>query len=950
MSMLRHAPRLLVALLLLAIPPGVARAEDALDLDAAVPSDPAIAKTGSLPNGLRYMIRPHKRPPGSVSAILHVDSGSVQESREQQGLAHFVEHMAFEGSKNFATGTMAPYFAAQGVTFGRHQNATTSFASTEYSMHLPNHSEDAFRKALLFLSDAARGITFAKDEVEKEKPIILEEFRYRGGLRGRLWRQRAPLILKGSRYAFRQPIGKEETVKAATPDLLRDYHLTWYRPERCTVIVVGDVDPGKAEATIREVFGDWKRPTVAPPKLKMGRLAARDLRIGVFPDPDQHYSQVLLTHTRKRAPLETYGDMRSALVDMLAARLMSARFEYLRMTKSALYSWAWFDHSPLVPGLDMIDCGAGGSANQWISCMREMVHEIARVQRFGFEQDELDRARERLLAAYETPRKSTSADLARGYQRDLRNQRRSVSPAAWERLTRQCLPGITVAEVSQAFKALYDLDHVAIAVSVPMPEEGESPPSEADVLDYYKEARTDKLKSWAERNARLKVASVLDEDPTPAKVGAAKRDKELEVTSWTLANGVRVHTRKLDKPGRVWVRVNLHGGQLEETEKNVGITELAFGSLENDGIAAKGVHPDTMARYLATRQIGIGCSYNPTVVSYDVSTTTGDLTDAMRVLWLLLTKPHVHYSALKDTREYFYGRNWNTRRDPGDMASHLLEYRFSNEDPRWSLPDWPQIEGIDEKAVQAWMERIVLGAPMEVTIVGDVEPKAAEALAAQWFATLPARDEKRQAAMLEKRRVKAWKGPIRVEEKVESHDPASTVLVAWRGVDPGDDADRAALDHAAHILDARLFDELRGEHGLSYNVSARYASDSIEGMGYLVVDLNTAPDKAAKAARVARAVAVRFAKEGPTKAELASVERQWQALLKEQRGEAWTWLGQLGRLHLDGRSTEDLKTLLGHWARVDGARIKRVLARVVKDERMCEIVTIPVPPSKEEDR
>ena len=941
---------LLVALclLLLILPPHSASAKDAIDLEAAVPLDPELSTVGTLPNGMRYWIRPHKRPEGSVSAVLHVDAGSVHEERLQQGLAHFVEHMAFEGSKNFPPGTMAPYFASQGVTFGRHQNATTSFGSTEYRVHLPVYSDEAFQKTLLFLSDAARDITFPKDEVEKEKAIILEEFRYWGDLSGRIWSRRVPLLLKGSRYAFRQPLGNEIIVKKATPLALRTYHQTWYRPERSTVIVVGDIDPKKAEGMIRKTFGDWAKATTPVPKLKMGRLAARGIRVGVFPDPDEHYTQVTITHTRKRRPIKTYGDMRRALVDMLAERMMRARFEYLRATKSALYAQAWMRASTLVPGLDMIECGSTGQSGRWIGCLREVVHEVTRVQRFGFEASELERMREQILAAYDTPTRSTSASLAEGYQRALRQGRRPIAGAHWEKLTRHCLPGITVQEVSQAFRALYDLDHVSIILSVSEPEEGQEPPSEAEVLEYYKEARTDKLKTWTERNARLKVASILDKDPEPGTVAKTERIESLGVTSWLLENGVRVQTRKLDKPGRVWVRTSLHGGQLEETEENVGITELAFGSIRYDGIAAKGLHPDTAARYMATRQISLSCWHDPGIVGYSLRATKKDLDDGMRLLWLMLSKPVVHYNALKDGREYFYGRNWNTRRDPERMADHLLEYRFSGKDPRWSLANWTQISELPEKDIQAWMERIVLEAPMEVAIVGDIEPKEAKALATRWFGSLPKRDTARQDALTEKRTVKTWKGPIRVREDVESHDPAASVRVAWRGVGPLDDADRAAMDHAAHIIDARLFDDLRGEHGLAYGVSARYADDRIEHMGYLVVELKCDPKRAKEAASIARRVVMDFAKKGPTKDELASVGRQWRSLMKEGDEEASTWLGRLGALHLDGRPLSDATKLASVGATVDAARLKKVLKRVVKDERMCEIVTIPVEP-KEDD-
>jgi zinc protease len=932
----------LLGLLVLGGSPDVADAED-LDLAAPVPFDPDIKIRATLPNGMRYWIRQHKKPRGAVSLVLNVASGSVQETKEQRGLAHFIEHMAFNGSKHFPPGTVIPYFSSLGIPFGSHQNASTSFSCTEYSVDMPSYTEATFERALCFLSDAARDIRFDAEEVEKEKPVVLEEFRYRGGMRGRLWAKQAPLLLKGSRYAFRMPIGKKDRVSAATPEILRAYHDTWYRPERTTLVVVGDIDPAEAERAIKKAFEGWEKPDAPPPKLRMGRLIARGLRVGVFDDPDEHHARVTITHTRRTPPRKTYADLRRRLIEDLGVRLMNARFQYLHRSKGALFSHASMYLSSLVPGVEMIECSAAGRKGTWISLMREIVHEIERVNRDGFTPDELMVVRSNLLARYDDASKSSSSDIASSLQATLARKQDPVGTETWERVGRALLPKITARDVTHAFRALFDLDNVAIVLSLPEEKDALQLPNEPEVLEYYKEAREDKLRTWSQRNAKLRVDSILAEDPEPGEIASRTEEKGLGVTSLVMKNGIRVHLKKHDRTGRVYVRVNFLGGQIEETEENRGVTDVAFGSLDSDGIATKDTNPDMVTRYLSTRQTDLACRFDESMIRYDVWGTKKDLADGMRLLWLVLTQPYVHYEATRTARRRWYGWHWGTKRDAGEMADHLIGWHMSGSDPRWRMPSWEEYEkATDEKAL-AWMKRIVETAPMEVAIVGAIDAKEGEALACRWFGSLPKRPD-RLKKLNELRRVKAWTGPVREQQDVESNDPSAVVELAWRGPGRENERERVALDHAATVIDARLFGEVREEQGLCYAVSAWYASEDVDGMDRLSIHITTGPEKAKRAVAIAREVVLRLVKEGPTKSELEAAERQWRTHVDEADRRPSHWLRLLTRLHFDGRTLEDVKARLADRTKADGALIKEALAKVVKDANYIEVVSLPKPP------
>jgi zinc protease len=910
-----------------------------------VPFDPAITVHGRLPCGMRYWIRPHKKPRGSVSLVLNVASGSVEETRGQRGLAHFLEHVAFKGGKHFPPGTLIPYFASQGISFGVHQNAHTSYAHTAYELQMPTYEPASFHRALEFMSDVARDLVIPPKEVAKEKPVVLEEFRYRGGVSGRLWHKSAGLLLKGSRYALREPIGLKADVRAATAKELRAYYETWYRPERTTLVVVGDVDAAVVEKDVKEVFGDWKARAQPAPRVHLGRLVTQGLRVGAFDDPDQHRTDVMVTHCRRPLSWKTFGDLKRRLVENLAIRMMNARLEYLRRAKSALYGYAWMREREVVPGLEAIECGVSGREGRWIGCMREVLHEVVRAQKYGFDQEELDRVRSDILAQYDTLEDPPSAQIARHLQEALAEERAPISPRTWERVTRACFPQIAVRDVTAAFRAMMDLDDAAIVLELPQKDRTQDLPTQPEVLDYYQEARHDRLHTWSERNESLVVRSVLEKDPKPGEVASRSTNADLHVTSLRLENGVRVNLRRLQTPGRVHVRVALLGGRVEETAKTHGLTDLAFGALHWGGVCSEDVDPDTATRYLLTRQADVGCDFGPARITYDVRASKHDLPDAMRLLWLVLAKPHVHYDSLREARARAWGWRWGQKHDVGETADFTLERELAGEDPRWDAPDGETYAKLDEKAVEAWLGRIVHTAPMEVAIVGDIEPKAGEELARRWFGSLPARKDRRKE--LEKlRHAATWSGPKREDVNVESNDPGAVVVLAWRGVGRLDEARRAALDHAASLIDARLFDDLRSKHGLSYDVSASYVDEDVDGLSHLEVRLTTDPAKAKEAADVARKVVEKFAQEGPTDKELTTVAKQWRALLDLGDERPERWLGTLTRLDLAGRTLDGLRARRAAWRTSDGALIRKTIVQVVQPSRFCRVIALPVPPKK----
>lgn len=290
----------------------------AADLDAPLPVDPAI-KIGQLPNGMTYWIRQHKTPPDKVGMWLHISSGSINEEENQRGLAHYLEHLAFNGTENFKPGELIKYFESIGLRFGQHQNAFTSFDQTTYILSLPDVKEETMSKAMLFLSDVGFRMSLIPEEIEQERNVILEEERSRKGAQQRIIEKLLPELSPGSRFAQRLPIGSTEVIKTAQKQQFVDYYTKFYQPRNATLIVVGDIQSiPDVERLIAERFGAWKGGDVAPADADPGVKPYTEVRATVITDPELTAAEVSVNSITELTPRKTVGDLRRDIIDSLA--------------------------------------------------------------------------------------------------------------------------------------------------------------------------------------------------------------------------------------------------------------------------------------------------------------------------------------------------------------------------------------------------------------------------------------------------------------------------------------------------------------------------------------------------------------------------------------------------------------------------------------------------------
>ncbi|HEV8095721.1 MAG TPA: pitrilysin family protein, partial [Burkholderiales bacterium] len=438
-----------------AAPPPIPPAVRAAKLEDLVPVDPLIT-VGTLPNGFRYYIRENHLPQARAELRLAVNAGAVLEDDDQRGLAHFVEHMAFNGTTHFPAQAIPTFMQSLGVRFGAHVNAHTGFDETVYELQIPTDNPTVIDRSLLIFEDFAHNVTFDPREVQQERGVILEEWRLGLGADERIHDLQFPLLLKGSRYADRLPIGKPDVIRAVTADRLRQFYRDWYRPDLMAVIVVGDIDKASIEAQIKAHFGSI--PPAVSPRLRPSFAVEErpGTSYSVITDPEADNTRISVTSTRTAREQSTIGAYRRYMVERLFGAMLSERLDELAQAPNAPFLRAQTDRSLFVRTAEVTSLDAlvaKGGVERGLSAL---FTELARVARFGFTAPELTRMKLNLERGLERSvverEKSPSGPLADEFVRNF-IETEPIPGIVYEYgLNQRFSPEITIAELNAVAK------------------------------------------------------------------------------------------------------------------------------------------------------------------------------------------------------------------------------------------------------------------------------------------------------------------------------------------------------------------------------------------------------------------------------------------------------------------------------------------------------------------
>jgi zinc protease len=938
----RSAAAALCAAVLVLIPAAATAQTDPALFDEPLPDRDDVLM-GELENGLRYIIKEHANPPGRLNMILHISSGSLNETERQRGMAHFLEHLAFNGSENFPPGETIKLFEKLGLTFGLHQNAFTTFDQTAYILQVPETSPELVQPGMLFLSDVLGRLLLLPEEVEKEREVVLEEYRRGRGPEARVFDELIERITPGSRLAARLPIGTPDHIRNYTAQDARDYWSRWYTTGNATLIVAGDMNPEAVVPYIQDAFGDIQG---APRPLDEDATVEpynRSFPV-VITDPELSETEFALYSIDEPGdPATTKGHFREELVDQVASWIFNRRLQQ-RVAEGAVdFRQGAAGSQDLFNAMRFASASVTGDLSDWRSMLSDLILEMKRAREFGFTERELEDARKALIAQTEQFARIESTLPGRVITQLMLQSVNADEPMLSAQQSadymKELLPTLTVEEVSSRFSELHTPERAAVVLTAP---EGDEVPSEEALMSAALEALAAEVE--AERDED-RPTELMAEKPTPGAIAEMQLHPESAVFSAWFDNGVRFHHREMDyRKESVTATIAVTGGRIQETDDTRGLSEAAAVALRTP--ATNELSSIDIRDLLTGRNVSISGAAAQDHFAIVVSGSPEDLEEGMKVAHLLLTGAVLEGPAFEQwkqgVRQGIEGRKTQPQRY---FAEVLRREWFPGADPRHELLEIEDLERLTRDAAQEWLtERLAEGA-IEVSIVGDMPRARAAELAATYLGSLPARDRITPSTLASLRDIERRDGPVTVDETIESLAPTSFVFGGFYGADQSDVDDALKMSLAAQILRSRMVQELREERGLVYSIGASsQPAEAYPGFGRFFAASPVDPGKADQLAAAIHEMYKAFAKDGPTDEELETAKLQLANIMDETMKEPSFWTQRLSDMTYRGRSLSDVVEAPERLQTFSAREIRRAFAEHYDPDNRFTIVIRPEAP------
>jgi zinc protease len=874
-----------------------ASVQQSLAPDQVLPVDPAV-RTGQLPNGIRYYVRRNARPANRVSLRLAVNVGSVYEENDQRGLAHFLEHMAFNGTENFKPGELIKFLESIGARFGPHVNAYTSFDETVYMLDVPTDRPGYVDRGLLALHDFAAGVSLLPEEVEKERGVVIEEWRGRLGAGSRLTDKQLPVLLAKSRYAERLPIGTPEVLKSFPRQRLVDFYRKWYRPDRMAVVVVGDIEVDAAQKMVEQRFGSIPAAKAPPDNVDRDVPLRSETTFSIATDPEAQGWSVALAHLRPFEAERTVADYRRSLIQQLATQMLNLRLREIARRPNAPFLGAEAGSSGLVRPVEMYELGAAVQEGAVASGLEALIVEARRMQQFGFTQGELDRARAALLASYDRAYKerdtSESSTYASEYVRAFLESEPIPGIEFEHKIAATFLPAVTLAEVTAEARKLMQPDNRMVLVVAP--EKKEAPaPTEAALRTTM--AKADKAPVEAYTDA-LAGRALVEKPPVPGKVTARRTVPEVGATVLTLSNGVEVWLKPTDfKNDQVVISAYAKGGASLASEADYPEATLATALVGVGGVG--GLNPVDLSKLLA----GKIASAQPTVSTYthgiNGQASPRDLETALQLNYLAFTQPNLTRESFDLLKRRIASALENQAQSPGFVFNERLEQiNTSNHYSAKSLTP-ADVQQLDMEAMSKfYRDRFSNAADFTYFIVGAFSIDEITPMLEKWMATLPSTGKK--ASNFRDMGVRFPAKDV-ADEVRKGREPRGNTVISFFADTKLDEYEMHRARAAASLLGIRLRDILREELGGTYGVSVAYDNSlPLTGYGAMVVQFGSDPANIEKLTGEVMKEVERLKAQGPSADDVKRVQELERRDLETAMKQNSFWVGSLQTVHMLG--------------------------------------------------
>lgn len=807
-----------------------------------IPLDPAI-KIGKLPNGFTYYIRKNVEPKNRVQLYLANKVGSILENDDQQGLAHFMEHMGFNGTKNFPKNDLVNYLQKAGVRFGADLNAYTSFDETVYQLPIPSDDPEVLKNGLQIMRDWAQDATLDPAEIDKERGVVLEEKRLGKGAQQRLQDKYLPMIFNNSRYSNRLPIGTEEVLKNFTPATIQQFYKDWYRPDMQALIVVGDIDVKAMEAMIKAKFSDLKNP--AKPRARTNYTIPLINKNQFMAVTDNEFpvtvAQILIKHPESK--LITKTDYRNSIVRSLFNQMLGARFGELTKQADPPFLQAGANIGGFLAGLDVYNAFVVAKPGELERGFKAVLTETERVQKFGFTQTELDRAKQSYMTNMESSLKEkdkTSSDqLVNEYVRNFLEQEASPGIAYEYDLAKTLTPGITLKDVNQLSKQyITDLNRDVIIMG---PEKDKaSLPTEATVNNWITNVKQENITAFVDQ---VSDKPLLAAKLTGGKVTSEKKTPELGITELRLSNGVRVILKPTDfKNDEITFTAFSPGGSSLYSDADYQSASAATSIIRSGGIAE--FNSVQLPKMLTGKKVSVSPYISERFEGISGYAAPKDLETALQLTYLYFTQPRKDAEIFKGLITQTKGGLANRENDPNLVFADSVAAILGSYNVRRTGPSLKKVDEISlDRAFEIYKDRFADASDFTFTFVGNFETEKIKPMLEQYLGSLPSTNRKESPRDLG---IKIPAGKL--DKKIyKGQEPKASVRLVFSGDHVYNEKNNNQLDALAEVLSIKLIERLREDEGGVYGVGARASYSKLpQGRYTMTISFGSAPENVEK--------------------------------------------------------------------------------------------------------
>lgn len=885
---------------------------------------------------------PNKEPRSRTSLRLVVGSGSLYETESQRGLAHFLEHMAFNGSVHYAPGTLVEYLQRLGMGFGADTNASTSFDNTIYLLELPNTLPATLAEGFQVLGDYAGCLLLENQQINKERGIILAEKRTRDSVEFRSWVAENEFLLGDSLFPKRIPIGLAEVIEKAPREQFLDFYNDWYRPDNLAVIAVGDFDPAGVEAQIKQAFGSVAPRAAARPQPDLGHVSnASGLHVGFHMEPEAAHATVSIqTVTPCSGRPDTAANRLKDLPRDLGFQILTRRLSILAKKENA----------PFVSGEATVSDNFNFFSNasieltckpeNWRAALAVAEQELRRALEYGFQPAELAEATANYLNSLEQGAKSASTrrsdELAAELISCLLRNEVFTHPAADLALLKPALEKATADDCMRAFREAWAVDQRFVFVTGNIDLAKESAPPGQIITGVYKASCAAAVKP--PEDLANEAFAYVDFGPAGTCMHREHAD-DLGVDLIEFANGVRLNLKKTDfEANTIRVNVRVGTGRLTEPAAEPGLAFLSNLAFIAGGLGKHSI--DDLQRLFAGKTVGLHFDVRDDAFNLGGTTNREDLLAQLQLFTAYLVDPGYRPEAQRQAEkiiEQVYNRFAHT--PAGPMETEVPRLLASN-DPRFGLPAKEVVAARNLDEVKAWLTPQLAGGAIEIAIAGDIDIAATMDAVTRTFGALPKRAPK--PGLADARRV-LFPAPFVKSYSVPTEIPKGLVTIYWPTTDARDVRPARRLALLAQIFSDRLRVKVREEMGDAYSPQAVSApSDTYTGYGVLLAQITVDPSRAQKIVGTVLALAADLQKNGVTPDELERARQPILTLLKESARTNPYWLNNvIASCQEYPRHLDWCRTRFSDFSGITKAEIDALAAQYLDPARTFRVIVLP---------